>query len=579
MTIILRLQGLDVKAGTEDIRAFFECLHIPDGGVYIVGGSLGEAFIAFDTEREAQLAMRHTGRFLKGSKVTLHVSSMAEMEHKLRLLLEKKKKKSTQDRKPQPHPDGNLAVSNVQPADTSPSSRWPLDLDTANLPLENAQPVYPTAANVQTPNGQSIDSNTAFLLGVYTVLQGLESSRQREIKNADPRLCLPTADRTAVVSGAERTPEQTLNSSPGYVRLFGLPASTTKEDISHFFSGLTVQEAIVNVKWGVNSVCLVKFANMQDAHVALRFNNQSLGDSCVEVRKASEKMWTSALQECEIACDVGLGLKPQQNPTKEHRRHKQKSITSLHTKRPSVRLPSKPPKTPKLASSSKPPSPIMEYIVMVRNLPKSITKTEIKELFGCRNILHKNVLHLLDKKGNRTDTAFLIFNHTEDYDYAMNLTGCHVGSDAIEVSSITKEVMWEKMTKYHHKSHKAFLKTDPRKKSNRKQKPGSFKSLEVLSSKNTDPMPQTCLYVRNMPADVQKSQIKGLFCNYKLGIKNITLLHDSNGSSTGEAVVQFKSEKLAAFAHRIHGNVFLGSKVLLTRINVKQMQDILAENV
>lgn len=67
MTIILRLQGLDVKAGTEDIRTFFEGLRIPDGGVYIVGGRLKEAFIAFTTERDAQLAMRYTEKFLKGS--------------------------------------------------------------------------------------------------------------------------------------------------------------------------------------------------------------------------------------------------------------------------------------------------------------------------------------------------------------------------------------------------------------------------------------------------------------------------------------------------------------------------------
>ncbi|CAG11929.1 unnamed protein product, partial [Tetraodon nigroviridis] len=86
MTSILRLQGLDVRASTKDVRAFFTYHRIPDGGVYIVGGRLREAFIAFATERDAQLAMCQSGKTLKGSKVTLSKSSMEELEKRLKLL-------------------------------------------------------------------------------------------------------------------------------------------------------------------------------------------------------------------------------------------------------------------------------------------------------------------------------------------------------------------------------------------------------------------------------------------------------------------------------------------------------------
>lgn len=80
-----------------------------------------------------------------------------------------------------------------------------------------------------------------------------------------------------------------------------------------------------------------------------------------------------------------------------------------------------------------------------------------------------------------------------------------------------------------------------------------------------------------MSADVQKSQLKSLFCNYKLS-DNIILLLDGNGKCIGEAAVQLKSQKLAGMAQRLHGQNFLGSKVLLICINVKQMEDILARN-
>eukprot|EP00064_Thunnus_orientalis_P003087 superscaffoldBa00000245_g3095 len=582
MTIVLRLQGLDVKAGIEDIRLFFEYLHIPDGGVYIVGGHLREAFIAFTTEQDAQLAMRHTGNFLKGSKVTLHISSMAELEHKLKSLLKGKKPSPTR-----------LIVKRPQPsleANQLPLNGWPLDPNSANLPSSTATPPPSTAgshgpstANLQTSNVQSIDSNAAFLLGICTVLKSLQSSHQVENNEMVPKVDFLQADSTVVAPNEVRTPEQTQVSTPGYVRLFGLPASTTKDDICHFFRGLKVQEAIVNVMLGLSHGCLVKFANMQDACDALHFNKQSLGSICVEVRGATERMWTSALQECGNGFDVEERVGPKQNPPRKTAKHRHKFISTLRIKRRSVNqlpTPSKSPKKPRTdCDSSTAQSATMEYIVMVSNIPKNMTKTEIKELFGCPNIAHKNVLHLLNKEGNRTDTAFLIFNQNEDYDYAMNLNGCHVGPDAIEVSSITREKMKDMMAKTHPRNLNQCLKMDTKRKPIGKRKSNSVDKLGGTPSTNLDPAAQTCLFVRNLPADVHKSHIKMLFHKYKLRTDNIILLYDSDGKGIGEAVVQFKSPKIAAMAQELHSQDFLGAKVLLTRINVKQKEDILARDV
>lgn len=578
MTVILRLQGLDVKAGAEDIRTFFESLHIPDGGVYIVGGSLREAFIAFTTEKDAQLAMRHTGRFLKGSKVALHVSGMEELEHKLKSLLKRKKEASPAQltsKRLKPSPGARVQTLNASPPNANAAHLSPtaahLSPTAANLPHSTANlPVPLNALNVQVSNVQSLDSNTAFLLGICTVLQGLQSSHQSENRPADPRVHAPKAD-SATVSDEARTPGETLTSKPGYARLFGLPASTTKEDICRFFGGLTVQEVIVNVKLGRSHGCLVKFPNTQDACDAMRFNQKTLDHICVEVRGATEKMWTGALQECESALEGWKRVKPKQSPLKETANHKS---SALWMKRPPVeRLPSRSPKKPRPDGDSTPPSsPALEYTVMVRNLPKEMTKTEIKELFGCPNLAHNNVLHLLDKKRNKTDTAFLLFNRTEDYDYAINLTGCHVGSEAIEVSQITKMMMREMMAK--NQSWSPTLDTKhpyQRRKSDPVERPAEAPSLKP------DPVSGACLFVRNLPASVRKSQIKGLFQKYKLKMDDIILLLNSDGKATGEAVVQFKSQKLAALAQRLHGEDFLGTKVLLTRINVEQKEDILAK--
>ncbi|KAL3060259.1 hypothetical protein OYC64_014760 [Pagothenia borchgrevinki] len=564
--IILRLQGLDVKAGTKDVRRFFKRLHIPDGGVYIVGGSLQEAFIAFTLEKHAQLALRYTGRLLKGSKVSLHLSSMAELEKKLKYWLKRRKPSPPQPPVKKPSPP-QPPVKKYQPfsdANVMPSNDIPFDANT--LP----EPLHPDPdTNLQPSNADSQDFNAAFLLGMYTIIQGLQSTSQHthtgENNKAEQTVDVPRTNSTGVVD--EMSPKKTPDSGPGYVRLFGLPASTKKQDICQFFQGLTVQEAIVDVELGRSHACLVKFAHTQDAFDALLFNQQSLGPICVEVRAATEKMWTNALQECEAAVNVGERVKTKQKPLTERAHHGKKNMSALQLKRQFInQLPSKLPKKPRAdCDSITTISPAVEYNVMVNNLSKGMTKTEIKELFGCPNIAHTNVLNLLDKEGNRSATAFLIFECTEDYDYAMNLNGCHVGSNTIEVSSITKKTMKEMMGKTLP-SLELCPNTGPKGKRN-----------PLVPSNKSGPAAQTCLFVRNLPADVQESNIQILFSTFRLKKNNIILLRNSNGESIGEALVQFQSPKLASLARRLHGLEFQGTKLLLTCITMKQMEDVLAK--
>lgn len=444
---ILRLKGLNVQAGLEDIRKFFKCLYIPDGGVWIVGGSLGEAFIAFTTEKDAQRAMRYSGKALKGSKVILRISSMGELEHKLKQRMKRKAKEKEKDNhiaghsvktpEPRPHPRLSLlktSFSDPKPA-YSPSSEPRLrDPRIKNL----TEPASPDATNVSTSDVNSLDPSTAFLLGICTVLQGLQTKHENGSSQAENNF--PTNESpSGTYETVMKAEDLCQNTQPGYVRLFGLPASTTKEDICQFFRSMTVQEVILNVKLGLKYGCLVKFANTQDAHDALYFNGRLLGLACVEVRAATEKLWTSVLQECDNAFHHEGNKEKYSKTCQDIENDKLMSTSPLHIESSSFkRLPHSPRKTKSLLTS--------KYVVMARNLPKNMTKTEIKELFACPDIAHNNIQILLDKKGNRTDTAFLIFNCIEDYEYAIDLSGCHVGSGTIQVSSVTEEKMRNMMT-------------------------------------------------------------------------------------------------------------------------------------
>ncbi|XP_068426321.1 RNA binding motif protein 12Bb [Clinocottus analis] len=83
MAVVIRLQGLRVTAGSEDIRKFFTGLKIPDGGVHIIGGEREEAFIIFASDEDARRAMTRSGGCIKGSPVALLLSSKAEMQNML----------------------------------------------------------------------------------------------------------------------------------------------------------------------------------------------------------------------------------------------------------------------------------------------------------------------------------------------------------------------------------------------------------------------------------------------------------------------------------------------------------------
>uniref|UniRef100_A0A8C7HQC2 RNA binding motif protein 12Ba n=1 Tax=Oncorhynchus kisutch TaxID=8019 RepID=A0A8C7HQC2_ONCKI len=545
MTIVLRLQGLNIKAGTEDIRRFFTNLYIPEGGVYIIGGHLGEAFIVFTTERDGQHAIRRSGTLLRGSPVTLHISSIAELQRKMESKLQSEK-----------------LIPELLP------EKKPL------LPLP--------------------DPATALLFGLVAVIQGLQSNQPGEHSKAtvapgpvlranSPAVgCVLRADNTAVPGSELRRPEKDYRPRPGYVRLFGLPKTVTSQEICHFFKGLLVQDVIANVKLGVRQGCLVKFGHAQDACDALSFNHQQLGCISVEVRGASEEMWSYAIQQCQNPSYDPLE-NPLYRPTTQRDRtlynpqeissytiqrdgpsleskemqHQERARPSYRTQRQSLYEP---------ARSCESLSLSVEYCIMAKNLSKTITKTEIKELFGCPNIANSKILHLLYKDSERTDTAFVIFDQTEDYVYALNLNGCHVGSQAIDVSSVTKEKMQAMLSTGRHHGNP---KTTPA---------VSERSEEKHQIVRPFPTAQTCVYVRNLQSDVTKMEIKDFFCDLPLTEQFINILCDQDGNGIGEAVAQFKTEDFATQAQKQHGKTYMGTRVLLTCISFQQMEDILKRN-
>ncbi|CAF0948168.1 unnamed protein product [Adineta ricciae] len=81
MSVIIRLENLPWEARSIDIRRFFQGLQIPDGGVHIVGGERGDAFIAFNSDDDARQAMQKDGGLICQQPVKLFLSSKIEMQN------------------------------------------------------------------------------------------------------------------------------------------------------------------------------------------------------------------------------------------------------------------------------------------------------------------------------------------------------------------------------------------------------------------------------------------------------------------------------------------------------------------
>ncbi|CAH1155382.1 unnamed protein product [Phaedon cochleariae] len=80
MSVIIRLQNLPWSANALDIRQYFQGLSIPEGGVHIVGGELGDAFIAFSTDEDARQAFNRNNGKIREVQITLMLSSRTEMQ-------------------------------------------------------------------------------------------------------------------------------------------------------------------------------------------------------------------------------------------------------------------------------------------------------------------------------------------------------------------------------------------------------------------------------------------------------------------------------------------------------------------
>ncbi|XP_037360099.1 RNA-binding protein 12B-like [Talpa occidentalis] len=246
MAVVIRLLGLPFIAGPVDIRHFFTGLTIPDGGVHIIGGERGEAFIIFATDEDARRAISRSGRFIKDSSIELFLSSKAEMQK----TIEMKRTDRIGRKRPGSGASGAGSLSNF----------------VEDIKKETSNSGYDSSVNQDD--------------GFHTNGTGhgdLRPRKTRPLKAENP-----------------------------YLFLRGLPYLVNEDDVRVFFSGLCV-DGVIFLKHHDgrnNGDAIVKFASCIDASGGLKCHRSFMGSRFIEVMQGSEQQWIefggNAIKEGDI---------------------------------------------------------------------------------------------------------------------------------------------------------------------------------------------------------------------------------------------------------------------------------------
>ncbi|XP_062987014.1 RNA-binding protein 12B [Elgaria multicarinata webbii] len=567
MAVVIRLQGLPVVAGSGDIRRFFSGLNIPDGGVHIIGGEKGEAFIIFSTDEDARQAMSYSGGFIKDSRIEFFLSSKTEMQNMIEI---------------------NRKTFVRGGRETISGSRR---IDSSNLGA----------------SGVGSLSNL-----VAAIKKGISKSRYDSMDPMEYEFHSDGSRNSSAKSNYNQSMRDPTNT---YLFIRGMPYSATEEDVVTFFSGLQVEEVILLKSNGKNNGDgVVKFATLSDAKKGLQRNREYMGTRFIEVHpysgvklikyggRAHEKMGHPSSTE-----PFGHNLDEDFFSSKEHSRREPSNLSSRKRSRsqspprrvmartrsrtPPRRVmartcspslprrviartcsPSPPRRVMARIHSRSPPrrvktcspspfgdsirshSPNKEYYIHVKNMPDAVEKRDLMVFFGDSDVAGDQIKFL--KPHDNIKDAIVMFKSERDYQYALSHHKDTLFGRQVYIFPISKTTVFQ-LTGFSETKRSPERHHHVREKSNRDGYSGS----------------KTCVYVRNFPFDVTNVEVQKFFAGFTIDDSDIYLLYDDKGIGLGEALVKFRSEDQARKAESLNRRRFLGTEVLLRCIPEEQMQE------
>ncbi|XP_063155549.1 RNA-binding protein 12B isoform X2 [Candoia aspera] len=609
MAVVIRLQGLPLVAGSADIRRFFSGLNIPDGGVHIIGGEEGEAFVIFATDEDARQAMSYSGGFIKDSRIQFFLSSKAEMQSIIKINRKRfeRGRRETGSRGTGSNNSGTSGVGNLSNLVAAIKKGIGKSSYDSRVPLED-----------EFHSGGSQNSN------INISKSNFNHPRKESFKS----------DRL-------------------YLFIRGMPYSSTEDDVLNFFSGLQVEKILMLKTNGQNNGDgVVKFATLSDAMKGLQRDRNYMGARFIEVRPSNERAWIKYGGRIDEKIDHSFHFEHNLNKgsyssSREYSKREPSYLSSrkrtrsrtpprrvmshAHSRSPSWRImernysrsPSQrimahtylrspqrvmghtgsrsPPRRIMARSGSRsPPRRVMarmhsnsprritattrsrsprrvkthsrspfsgsaqshspqskEYYIQVKNLSAAVEKRDLQVFFNELTLMNKDITFLKSHDNEaRNKDAIIILRSERAYTSALSYHKLDLFGRQVYIFPVSKRTVLELIGS-----------------SEVKRSPERHHHVKDKNNQDGYPGSKTCVYVRNFPFDVTNVEVQKFFAGFNIDDNDIYLLFDDKGVGLGEALVKFRTEDQARKAESLNRRRFLGTEVLLRCIPEKQMQE------
>uniref|UniRef100_A0A674B0N9 RNA binding motif protein 12 n=3 Tax=Salmo trutta TaxID=8032 RepID=A0A674B0N9_SALTR len=600
MAVVIRLQGLPIVAGTMDIRHFFSGLTIPDGEVHIVGGKRGEAFIVFATDEDARLGMMRTRGAIKGTKVSLLLSSKTEMQNILELRRRRFKTGKVggaagNGSRPGPTvntcgrgslPNTLQGFSNTRPATittaasahetisnrnvstfatTSMGNMPPSfsnNFSSPNLTMESSMrtamsslnsvppPIHPLTTMPPMPSIPLPPpvSSVPPVPTVSPLTQGppvlpMSLSHMGSMPPFNPGVPPPSGLAPSHMFVGHMNPLLNLqaqmkaaigNSDELYVHLQGLPFSASERDIREIFCGLGV-DSIRLVRDNFGRSCgwaLAKFFSPQDTFEALKRSSGMLRQRYVDISPATESQWMSVSSDGN-GVGVQAHSKSSNMPQDQHRRSNMSSAS------------------PSTSDHARSRSPHKEFYLYLKGLPYEVVNKQICEFFKNLDVMEDRIYIAYGPTGRATGEGFVQLRNEIDYKAALSYHRMYMGNRFIQVQTISKEAMFEKIDSIRQR-------------------------MQGVDKKNSESgkSPRNCAHISNMPYNVSKEDVHLFLEGIAVVEESLKVLVDSSGKGLGQAVVQLSVEEDVLNAERRHRQKLNGRNAFVHLVTFEEMKEI-----
>jgi len=506
MAVVIRLQGLPIVAGTMDIRHFFSGLTIPDGGVHIVGGEHGEAFIVFATDEDARLGMMRTGGAIKGSKVSLLLSSKTEMQNMIELSRRRFETGSAAAEAPPPSATGRqgAAIATSQAAIVGRSGSH------GNQGFGNAQLSVTAASSLQEQHSNKVSASHPSLASSHS---GLASSHPGLV-SSHPSL---VSSHPSLVSSHPSLASSHPSLAPSHPSLPPSHPSLAPSFTNSYSSGPSITAgpppipplpALPSMPGPPPSSALPSVPTVSPLpHMAHLPHMSSL-----------PPFNPSLPPPGGLASALALGPP---NPMLFNPLNPLASL-GLHMKAAAAAA-------GVVTGGGLLASPD-ELFVLLQNLPFTTSELEVREMF--RGLGVEAVRILRDAQGRGTGRAMVKFFSPQDGLEVVKRGGGMMGQRYVDISPAT-ERQWVSLNNPNIKQNQEAQELHR----------GNVSGGRERGRSRSPHRQEWCVYLKGLPYEAEKRQIQEFFKNLSLVEDSVYIAYGPNGRATGEGFLEFKTEQ------------------------------------